>query len=84
MRNTIKILNVCWFTQMAVPYNTLGIVTIENEMGERKAYLGTASGKDMQKDMEYIVDYGARLRLTDLEETIRLMRKEAPGESKEN
>lgn len=59
----MKIIDTIWFTSM---YFTIGIVIIENEMGERKAYMGTGSGTDEAADVKRISEWGAKLDLVAL------------------
>ena len=49
----------------------MGIVIIKNQIGELKAYLGTASGADEKTDSEYIADNGVRLHKETLESIIK-------------
>jgi len=63
----VEIIDTFWFsgeTQM-------GIVIIKNQIGELKAYLGTASGADEKTDSEYIADNGVRLHKETLESIIK-------------
>ncbi len=56
----MKIIDATWFTQMASK-NTIGIVVVEDEItGQRKSYIGAASGRDVEADMQHIVDTGAK------------------------
>lgn len=53
---TVK--NVTWFTTGRG--ECIGIVQIENEMEERKAYIGLGDGHDEGLDIEIIKDWGAK------------------------
>ena len=50
-----KVLDALWFTSR----KCLGIVLTENEIGERKFYIGEASGLDVKADMIDIADNGS-------------------------
>ena len=60
-----KIIDATWFTDQSG--NCIGIVVIENSVGERKAYIGVASGWDEKKDEQSIADYGAPFYLSHCE-----------------
>ncbi len=53
----MKILDTYWFGGDAA----IGIVTTENEMGERKFYIGIGDGHDAEADSAKIALYGMRV-----------------------
>jgi len=56
----MKIIDAMWFTQMAST-GTIGLVVVEDEItGERKSYIGSASGLDATTDAEHIAQTGAK------------------------
>lgn len=59
-----KILSSLWFNEMG-RVGCIGIVTVENELGERKAYVGIGSGFDEAADARHIAEYGGKLTLDD-------------------
>lgn len=74
-----KIKSVNWFTQGQEPH-TLGIVVIENEIGERKAYVGSGEGYDEGIDAELIADHGARVHPQMLRDILREVEQHEPQE----
>lgn len=52
----MRIIDAIWFSSFT---GTMGIVVIENETGERKAYIGHAAGLNERDDMQHIADHGA-------------------------
>lgn len=58
----MKILNKIWFTEMG-SVNPIGIVIIQNEIGEEKAYIGTGSGHNEEDDAKKIAEQGAKFPL---------------------
>lgn len=55
----MKITNAIWFTQMGGPL--IGIVIGEDShSGEKKVYIGTASGIDEEEDSKHIASRGAK------------------------
>ena len=57
----MTIIETIWFSTLQA--GQLGIVCAENEVGERKFYLGTATGSNVEVDAQVIVDWGAKLDL---------------------
>lgn len=57
---SIKILASDWYT---AGNNRIGIVMIETQFGERKAYINSVSGKNIEYDSVYIADWGAKFPL---------------------
>lgn len=53
----MKIIGTVWFTNM--DGHCIGIVTIENDIGERKAYIGLGEGRDEEVDAQHIAENGA-------------------------
>lgn len=49
------ILGVRWFSGKSA----IGIVLVQPEYGELKAYIGTGLGHSATDDIEYIADYGS-------------------------
>ena len=58
----MKILDSVWFTEMMSDF-PIGIILIETDFGEIKAYIGTGYGNDEKEDSEKIAKYGARFDL---------------------
>lgn len=54
----MKILDSVWFTQMGG--TLIGIVKVQNEVGEIKYYIGSCLGDDQEKDEKHIAERGAR------------------------
>jgi hypothetical protein len=54
-----KIVLTEWFTQPSWP-NCIGIVVIENEVGIRKAYIGTGDGDSESLDEQHIAELGGK------------------------
>lgn len=52
-----KIVNTYWFCNKKV----IGIVTIENEVGTRKAYIASVPGRNEQEDVDFILNFGSRV-----------------------
>ena len=50
----MKIIGTHWFTGISC----FGIVVIETEVGERKAYIGLGVGLNEKEDAEYIAAHG--------------------------
>ena len=55
---------------------TVGIVVgRDNVTKEHHAYIGVASGLDENEDTKSIMEYGAKIKLSRLEEIVRLMKR---------
>lgn len=52
----MKIIDTFWFTSFS---GTIGIVVIENEVNECKAYIGMAAGIDESAEANHISKWGA-------------------------
>jgi hypothetical protein len=62
-RNSMKIQDAIWFTEMGTP-RPIGIIYGEDEVtGEKKAYIGTGHGFNEHADTQHIAKYGAKLTL---------------------
>jgi hypothetical protein len=71
----MKIINKWWFSEMGT-MRPIGIVVGEDKItGERKAYIGTASGEDEDDDTNHISKCGAKLMPRSLEEILRALKK---------
>lgn len=57
----MKTLDSIWFTQLGSA-NPIGIVLVENDEGEKKAYIGTGNGhlSDEVSDAKFIARTGAK------------------------
>jgi len=55
----MKLKGHIWFSGRA----TIGIVLIENEMGEEKAYIGVGGGYDEEADLKLIMEWGTTFPL---------------------
>lgn len=51
-----KIIQTWWFTSTQ---SCIGIVEIENSIGEHKFYIGTGNGFNKELDAEFIAAFGA-------------------------
>jgi len=56
----MKILSVTWASQMGAPA-LIGIISYENDHGEKSIVVGTAGGFNEKEDMEHIIKHGGRL-----------------------
>lgn len=56
----MKITNSIWFTLGTG--QCIGIVTIKNEVGQKKAYIGLSKGLDAGLDSKYIAENGTPVR----------------------
>ncbi len=54
----MKVIESYWFTTND---GCMGIVVIENDVGERKAYAGTVSGEDEKADTDKLITWGNKL-----------------------
>ncbi len=69
----MKTITAIWFTN---PSGTVGIVVVENEVtGERKVYVGAASGLDEKADTKYIMEFGSKVTLPVLRGLVALLDK---------
>lgn len=55
----MKIIDKIWFTEMGST-EPIGIVIIETEVGERKAYVGKGLGINEEEDAKFIAKRGAK------------------------
>lgn len=65
-----KILSTHWFSQGQDPF-CFGVVVVETEVGERKAYIGVIKGYDEEKDAYFIKDHGSRIDPAILKQILR-------------
>lgn len=56
----MKILDAIWFTEMG-EVNPIGIVIMETEVGEKKAYMGKSIGATEAIDILHIAERGAKV-----------------------
>ena len=70
----IKLLSVVWANQMGVPA-MLGIVSTENDEGEKKIYMGTAGGINEEEDTKRIMTHGGRVSPEQLQQLIDTVTK---------
>jgi hypothetical protein len=68
----MKILDTIWFTEMG-EYQPIGIVIIETEVGEKKAYIGKGLGMKSKEDTKFIAERGAKLPVEILKRIIKLL-----------
>lgn len=68
-----KIIKATWFTQEISPY-FFGVVITQPEVGNKRAYIGTAHGINEEVDKKYIVEHGARLSIPVLEEILQALK----------
>lgn len=66
----MKILNAEWFSN---PQGCFGIVTIKNDIGEIKSYLGLGDGRSEHEDIEYIAKTGAKVDVKQLKRIVNFM-----------
>ena len=72
----MKILNTTWFTELGSS-KPIGIVVGEDEnTGEIKAYIGTASGHNEERDAKHINMNGAKLHLVIVEGILKRLKNE--------
>ena len=69
---TIKVIDRTWVTS---GMHTIGIVVTENEVGERRLRSAVCIGKDEEKDVKYIRDWGGTVTINDLERMIKLVKE---------
>lgn len=67
-----KVIEATWFSGPEL----FGIVVMENGVGERKAYIGTASGIDPDVDAQIIMEHGFPVYQSHLEKILRALRKD--------
>ena len=70
-----QILDVSWFTGI----HSVGMVTIKNEVGEVKTYIGKVDGRNEKADTQEIMDYGSRVTPEILEGILRYHNKKKGG-----
>ncbi|GAJ07330.1 unnamed protein product [marine sediment metagenome] len=69
----MKEIKTFWFTNVT---GVIGLFVGEDEVtGERKAYIGVASGRNEQADTEYVKTHGSPVSLAFLQDMMALMRK---------
>ena len=56
-----KVIDDYWFTPMA---GTVGVVLMENETGQKKAYIKKVTGIDREQDIQEILDWGTPITFT--------------------
>jgi hypothetical protein len=61
-----KIVENLWFTELGSP-RPIGIIVVENEVGDRKAYIGTGMGGDEGLDSQRVAGNGAKLSKSTLQ-----------------
>jgi len=59
-----EVLGVYWMTGI----QTIGIVAIKNDVGEVKFYIAGVKGENLDEDVNYIRDHGAKLFVDGLTE----------------
>jgi len=74
MNPDIEILDVLWFTQMG-QYNPLGIVTVKNNAGTIRIFIGTADGDSPKYDAHHIASTGAEIHPGMLKRLIERIKK---------
>lgn len=62
----MKIIHTAWFSGI----KCIGIVVIENEIGEKKAYIGIGDGQNEKFDAEKIAAYGIKMLKESLKEIL--------------
>lgn len=73
----MKVIDTLWFTTSD---GTIGIVTIEEDItGDRKAYIGTASGNDEKEDTNHILAWGNKFSLDTVLRLQHLLTKKEKG-----
>lgn len=73
----MKVIDTLWFTTSD---GTIGIVTIEEDItGDRKAYIGTASGNDEKEDIDHILAWGNKFSLDTVLRLQHLLTKKEKG-----
>lgn len=70
----MKIIDSLWFTTID---GSIGIIVIEEDVtGDRKAYIGPASGKDEKADTEKIIAWGNKFSIDTAERILHFLKKE--------
>ena len=54
---SLKVLDVAWFSGR----DCIGIIACENEVRERKFYIGVGDGIDKEQDIEKIKNWGSKI-----------------------
>lgn len=52
-----EVVETTWFTNMLG--DCIGLVVIQPQYGQRKAYIGRSSGRNLEDDIQTIVEFGA-------------------------
>jgi hypothetical protein len=71
-RGCMKILYKTWISNKD---GTVGMVVTENMMGERKIRCGGAFNESEDSDLQQIVNWGATVSVTDLQNMVNLVLK---------
>lgn len=70
----MKVIDSLWFTTLD---GCIGIIVIEEDVtGDRKAYIGPASGKDEKTDMEKVLAWGNKFSIDTAERILHFLKKE--------
>jgi len=76
----MKIIDALWFTNID---GCIGIIVIEEDVtGDRKAYIGSARGKDQKVDTEKILAWGNKFSIDTAERILLSLKKEVKKEEK--
>ena len=52
----MKLLGYCWFGGR----DTIGVVYVESNLGEKGAFIGVVKGENQDKDIKEIADWGSK------------------------
>lgn len=77
-----KIINSLWFCPMGG--ECIGIIVIENNTGERKAYIGAGDGRDEGIDAQKIANGGAKITASTLERLLTQLKGDQYAEDNKN
>lgn len=69
-----RIIDSVWITSLDL-VGCIGIVVIENDTGDRKAYVGWGDGYSEERDAERIARDGGKITAEILEHVVDLLRK---------
>ena len=70
----MKVIDSLWFTNLD---GCIGIIVIEEDItGDRKAYIGPASGEDEKADTEKILAWGNKFSIDTAERILHFLKKE--------
>ena len=73
----MKVIETLWFTTAD---GTIGIITIEEDItGDRKAYIGTASGNNEKEYIDHILAWGNKFSLDTVLRLQHLLTKKEKG-----